>query len=122
MIDRQIFEVWGSKENDMNKKNEKTRRVGWVLVLAALLAVPYGAWMGLYRPRGHRVQVFGLRVAMSIPTVVLGLLVYFFGRTQDVLMLEVGSQIPILTGLLMILTSWESTKSLWFPAKMVPDV
>ncbi len=45
----------------------------------------------------------------------IGLLVYFFGRTQDVLMLEVGSQIPILTGLLMILTSWESTKSLWFP-------
>ena len=44
--------------------------------LAALLAVPYGAWMGLYRPRGYRAQVFGLRVAMSIPTVVLGLLVF----------------------------------------------
>ncbi len=42
MIDRQIFEVWGSKENDMNKKNEKTWRVGWVLVLAALLAVGAG--------------------------------------------------------------------------------
>jgi len=43
---------------------------------AALLAVPYGAWLGLYRPRGWRVQVFALRVGMSFPTVVIGLLVY----------------------------------------------
>jgi len=44
--------------------------------LAALLAVPYGAWLGLYRPRAHRFQVFCLRVGMSIPTVVIGLLVF----------------------------------------------
>jgi tungstate transport system permease protein len=44
--------------------------------LAALAAVPYGAWLGLYRPRAWRAQVFALRVGMSIPTVVIGLLVY----------------------------------------------
>jgi tungstate transport system permease protein len=43
---------------------------------AAVVAVPYGAWLGLYRPRGWRAQVFVLRVGMSFPTVVIGLLVY----------------------------------------------
>ncbi len=43
---------------------------------AALIAVPYGAWLGLYRPRGAQAQVFLLRVGMSIPTVIVGLLVF----------------------------------------------
>lgn len=48
------------------------------ITLASLVAVPYGAWLGLYRPRGVRAQVFLLRVGMSVPTVVIGLLVYAF--------------------------------------------
>ena len=44
--------------------------------LASLVAIPYGAWLGLYRPRGARPQVFLLRVGMALPTVILGLLVY----------------------------------------------
>jgi tungstate transport system permease protein len=44
--------------------------------LAALVAVPYGAWLGLYKPRGHGTQVFLLRVGMSVPTVVIGLLIF----------------------------------------------
>ncbi|MFQ5670142.1 MAG: ABC transporter permease [Acidobacteriota bacterium] len=49
--------------------------------LATLLAVPYGAWLGLYSLPGRRLQVFGLRVAMSVPTVVIGLVVFaFFSR------------------------------------------
>lgn len=44
--------------------------------VAAVFAIPYGAWLGLYKPRGHRAQVFLLRVGMSIPTVVIGLLVF----------------------------------------------
>ncbi len=46
------------------------------ITLAAVIAVPYGAWLGLYRPRGRRTQVFFLRVGMSVPTVVIGLLVF----------------------------------------------
>lgn len=46
------------------------------ITLAAVTAVPYGAWLGLYRPRGYRTQVFCLRVGMALPTVVIGLLVY----------------------------------------------
>jgi len=52
------------------------------ITLAAIIAIPYGAWLGLYRPRGWRAQVFVLRVGMSFPTVVIGLLVYgFFSRS-----------------------------------------
>ncbi len=46
------------------------------ITLAAFTAIPYGAWLGLYRPRGYRAQVFCLRVGMALPTVVIGLLVY----------------------------------------------
>ncbi len=46
------------------------------ILLAALVAIPYGAWLGLYRPRGYRLQVFCLRVGMFVPTVVIGLLVF----------------------------------------------
>jgi tungstate transport system permease protein len=49
---------------------------GTALALAALVAIPYGAWLGLYRPRGRRIQVLLLRVGMFIPTVVVGLTIY----------------------------------------------
>ena len=44
--------------------------------LAAVVAVPYGAWLAVYKPRGHKAQVFLLRVGMALPTVVIGLLIY----------------------------------------------
>ncbi|MFV1959056.1 MAG: ABC transporter permease [Planctomycetota bacterium] len=44
--------------------------------LAALLAFPYGAWLGIHRRRGQGLQVFLMRVGMFTPTVVVGLLVY----------------------------------------------
>lgn len=46
------------------------------ILLAALVAIPYGAWLGLYRPRAYGLQVFLLRVGMFVPTVVVGLLVF----------------------------------------------
>ena len=55
------------------------------ITLAAALAVPYGAWLGLYRPRGYRAQVFCLRVGMALPTVVIGLLVWGVFSNEGVL-------------------------------------
>lgn len=46
------------------------------VTVAAVIALPYGAWLGLYKPRGHSIQVFLLRVGMSVPTVVIGLLIF----------------------------------------------
>jgi tungstate transport system permease protein len=45
-------------------------------ILAAAVAFPYGAWLGLRRPDGRGVQVFLMRVGMFTPTVVVGLIVY----------------------------------------------
>lgn len=46
------------------------------ITLAGIVAIPYGAWLGLHRPRARRAQVFFLRVWMFVPTVVVGLFVY----------------------------------------------
>jgi exosortase B len=53
-----------------------------------------------------------------------GLLLYIVGRSQDILMFEVGSQIPVLAGALLILHGGRALRALWFPiiyfAFMVP--
>ncbi len=74
------------------------------ITLAALLAVPYGAWLGLYRPRGSRAQVFALRVAMSVPTVVIGLLVFgFLSRSGPLGALDLlYTKAAIVVGLVML--------------------
>ncbi|MCA8960824.1 MAG: ABC transporter permease [Planctomycetes bacterium] len=45
------------------------------VVAAAVIAIPYGAWLAFYRSRSP-LQVTMLRVGMSVPTVVIGLVVY----------------------------------------------
>lgn len=53
-----------------------------------------------------------------------GLLLYVVGRSQDILIFEVGSQIPVLAGALLILQGGSALRALWFPilyfAFMVP--
>lgn len=46
---------------------------------------------------------------------VLGALCYVVGRSQDVLLLDVGSQMPVLLGALLILGGWRAVRVLWFP-------
>lgn len=54
------------------------------VIIAAAIAVPLGAWLGLYHPRA-RVPVTLLRVGMSVPTVVIGLILYAFLSRQGLL-------------------------------------
>jgi exosortase B len=53
-----------------------------------------------------------------------GLLIYVIGRSQDILLFEVGSQIPVLAGALLLLHGRSALRVLWFPvlyfAFMVP--
>lgn len=44
-----------------------------------------------------------------------GLLLYVLGRSQDILMLEVGAQIPVLAGALLVLHGGRAVRTLWFP-------
>jgi exosortase B len=45
----------------------------------------------------------------------LGLVLYVFGRAQDIILFEVFAQIPVLAGLLLMLLGPGSLRVLWFP-------
>ncbi len=49
------------------------------------------------------------------PLFILGLLLYVIGRSQDILLFEVGSQIVVIAGLLLILRGWGALRAAWFP-------
>lgn len=49
------------------------------------------------------------------PIFLLGLLLYILGRSQDILIFEVGAQIPVVAGLLLIMRGWPAIRLLWFP-------
>lgn len=46
---------------------------------------------------------------------VLASAMYAIGRSQDVFMFDVSSQIPMLMGLLLIYRGWAAVKLMWFP-------
>lgn len=45
---------------------------------------------------------------------VIGLLAYALGRSQDILLFEVGSQIPVILGALLITLGTKAARALWF--------
>lgn len=49
------------------------------------------------------------------PILALGLSLYALGRSQDVTILAVASQIPVLTGILLLTRGWGAFRSLAFP-------
>ncbi len=44
-----------------------------------------------------------------------GVFFYIIGRSQDILLFDIGSQIPIFAGILLITSGFRAFKSLWFP-------
>ncbi|NWG38767.1 MAG: exosortase B [Hydrogenophilaceae bacterium] len=49
------------------------------------------------------------------PVLALGLLFYALGRSQDIILFEVGSQIPVLIGALLVTTGFSAVRAMWFP-------
>ena len=45
----------------------------------------------------------------------IGLLLYILGRSQSIILLEVGSQIPIFAGILLLMQGAKSLRKAWFP-------
>ncbi|MTI62588.1 exosortase B [Methylophaga sp.] len=45
----------------------------------------------------------------------LGLLIYLLGRSQDILIFDVGSMVPVVIGLLLMTKGFKTLLSLWFP-------
>jgi exosortase B len=54
-------------------------------------------------------------VAAGWPVLISGLLLYILGRSQDILIFEVGSQIPVIAGFLLIMRGWAAMRMVWFP-------
>ena len=46
---------------------------------------------------------------------VVGLLSYIVGRSQEILLLDIGSQILVFSGLLLITRGFNALKAMWFP-------
>lgn len=54
------------------------------------------------------------RPVMGWSLLVFGLLLYALGRSQEILLFEVGSQIPVLLGVLLITLGMAPVRALWF--------
>ncbi len=57
----------------------------------------------------------GITRALGWILFIFGLLVYVVGRSQGILLFEVGSQIPVLLGVLLILLGRRGATEFWFP-------
>ncbi|OJW92513.1 exosortase B [Thiobacillus sp. 65-1402] len=114
----------------------------WPIVLGLLvLYVPtywvlaHGLWNSDDHAHGPIVLVVALylvwqqravfmRDASAVPTrgeaatgwtlLILGLLAYALGRSQDILLFEIGSQIPVILGALLITLGMRAARALWF--------
>lgn len=53
--------------------------------------------------------------ALGWAVLIPGLLIYALGRSQDIILFEVGSQIPVLIGALLITTGIPAVRAMWFP-------
>lgn len=47
--------------------------------------------------------------------VLLGLAIFIIGRSQNILLLDLGSQLPVLLGGILLLAGFAGAKKLWFP-------
>ena len=53
-------------------------------------------------------------VAGGLAVLIFGLLVYAVGRSQDILLMEVSSQIPVILGALLATLGFRAVRTLWF--------
>ncbi len=56
----------------------------------------------------------GTEAAIGWTLLVVGLLAYALGRSQDILLFEIGSQIPVILGALLITLGTKAARALWF--------
>lgn len=80
------------------------------IVLAVALWLLYTKWNGI----ADEIQPTPSPV-LGWPMVVASLLFYILGRSQDILIFEIGSLIPMLAGLILVFFGRATLLRLWFP-------
>jgi exosortase B len=114
--------------------------IAWIPIavgLAALYAPTYiTLWNGVWNSdeQGHGPLILGVIAwlgwqkramliagearpngALGWPILLFGLLLYVLGRSQDILLFEVGSHIPVLAGAILVTRGSRPLRALWFP-------
>jgi exosortase B len=56
----------------------------------------------------------GVETAAGWALLVVGLLAYALGRSQDIMVFEIGSQIPVILGALLITLGSKAARAIWF--------
>lgn len=77
-----------------------------------MLAIAFGAMIA------RRQALFVARDTAplaGLATVLFGLVIYVLGRSQEFLVLETMSQIPVFGGTIVALRGWHGLRQLWFP-------
>ena len=111
----------------------------WFPIFIGLIALYVPTWIGLSRTiwateaQAHGPIILGVALwffwkqrlvihematkpaRTGWPMFILGLLLYAVGRSQDILLFEVGSQIVVIASLLLILRGWAALRTAWFP-------
>lgn len=71
-----------------------------------------------------RIRPTAIETAGGWGLLIIGLLAYALGRSLEILLLEVGSQIPVVLGILLVTLGLQAARALWFPlfflAFMIP--
>jgi exosortase B len=78
-----------------------------------LMVIVFLAW----QKREHLVlkQPTSQESILGWALLLFGLACYVLGRSQDILMLDMGSQIPVLMGVLLLSCGRQALKAMWFP-------
>jgi exosortase B len=72
-------------------------------------------WL-IFRARNDLAEAVGNRQPVGgALLVLLGLVLYIIGRSQDIIIFEVFSQIPVLTGAILIFVGARAVRLVWFP-------
>lgn len=79
----------------------------FVLMIVAWLI--YRQWPALRATIGGFAPVSGGLLLAA------GLLCYVLGRSQGLILLEVGAQLPVLVGLVLLMAGWQGVRVMWFP-------
>lgn len=80
------------------------------IVLAVALWLLYNKWNEI----ADSIE-YAPTPALGWPVLVFALLLYALGRSQDILIFEIGSLIPLLAGLLLVFFGKPTLLRLWFP-------
>jgi exosortase B len=78
------------------------------IILAVVAWLVWRERAALFTPPARTAPYAGLSL------LVLGLLIYVVGRSQDITIFETGALIPILAGTLLALRGWTGIRTFWF--------